>query len=336
MFMKKLHTLPFFVIIIFVTIFFNYSNAQNSVKSESQNGDWKLLFEDNFDGSSVNTSNWYIYNSGGHNNNGLRRPSAFTVANGQLIVTAQMINGALVSGGMANSKSYTYGKFEFRVCTEADPSSATSGVVLTWPQSEKWPSDGENDIYETTTSANRSPFKTFIHYGTSASTQYEFTHQADAKVWHIMAMEWAKDSLKIYRDGVMVYKLTDVNAIPDVPHHLCIQLDAFKTSMTGIVKMYVDWVKIYQWDNSLTDAKTLNTPTETIQISPNPVSDYLNIKYPDSYKPQEIDIYSIDGKVVKSYKGMLSRIDCSNLNKGIYFLHVKNGFETNTIRFIKI
>ncbi|WP_257457871.1 hypothetical protein [Archangium lipolyticum] len=31
-----------------------------------------------------------------------------------------------------------------------------------------------------------------------------------------------------------------------VAHHLCIQLDAFKITLGGPVKMYVDWVKIYQ------------------------------------------------------------------------------------------
>jgi hypothetical protein len=59
-------------------------------------------------------------------------------------------------------------------------------------------------------------------------------------------MEWEANSLRIYRDGVLVWTLTDVNAIPDVAHHLCIQLDAFKTTMGSPVKMYVDWVKIYQ------------------------------------------------------------------------------------------
>ncbi len=207
--------------------------------------EWELVYQDDFTGSAVNTSDWYIYNGPGHNSNGYRRPEAFTVENGLLVVTAQMINGSLVSGGMANKNNYTYGKFEFRVRTEPDPSSATNGVVLTWPQSEKWPIDGENDMYETSTSATRKPFHTYIHYGAN-NNQYQFAHDEDGTQWHIIAMEWTETSIKIYRDGNMVYNLTDTNAIAKVPHHLCIQLDAFKTSMTGVVKMYVDWVKIYR------------------------------------------------------------------------------------------
>jgi len=207
---------------------------------------WKLVFQDDFSGSSVNIDNWGIYNSPGHAGNGLRRPEAFSVADGLLTVTAQMVDGNIVSGGMAHKMNYKYGKFEFRVRNEQDPSEAVSGVVLTWPQSERWPMDGENDMYETGTSATRSSFNTFIHYGTTAGTQKQFTHYADATKWHTIAMEWEANSLRMYDDSTLVWTLTDLEAIPDVPHHLCIQLDAFKQSMTGTVKMYVDWVKIYQ------------------------------------------------------------------------------------------
>lgn len=215
---------------------------------EANPQNWKLVFEDNFNAEEVNTTDWIMYYSPGHAGNGLRRPEAFSIVNGLLEVTAQMKDGVLVSGGMAHRENYAYGKFEFRIRTEADSSEAVSGVVLTWPKSERWPIDGENDIYETGTSKNRNPFHTFIHYGADNS-QYHFAHRADAAEWHIMTMEWSKDAIRIYRDGKLVYELTDTEAIPKVPHHLCIQLDAFKKAMTGTVKMYVDWVKIYQAEN---------------------------------------------------------------------------------------
>lgn len=207
---------------------------------------WQIVFEDDFSESSVDTDDWSMYDSPGHAGNGLRRPEAFSISNDCLVVTAQMVNGKLVSGGMANKADYCYGKFEFRVRTDKDPSNATSGVVLTWPQSENWPVDGENDMYETGTDGSRESFNTFIHYGTLPNTQYHFGHNVDASQWHVIAMEWEKGYIKMYRDSVLVWTLSDSLAIPDVPHHLCIQLDAFKTSMTGQVKMYVDWVKIYQ------------------------------------------------------------------------------------------
>ncbi|MGV8878106.1 MAG: glycoside hydrolase family 16 protein [Sphingobacteriaceae bacterium] len=224
----------------------NVFSQQTTKAIANRNLTWKLIFHDDFSGSSVDTTNWTCYDSPGHAGNGLRRPQAFSVHDGQLVITAKMINGKIVSGGMAHKLNYKYGKFEFRVRTEEDPSMAMSGVILTWPQSEKWPIDGENDIYETGTSVSRNPFHTFIHYGTSASTQYHFAHEADATQWHIVAMEWEEKELRIFRDGMLVWTLTDAKAIPGMMHHICIQLDAFKEQLSGTVKMRVDWVKIYQ------------------------------------------------------------------------------------------
>ena len=213
---------------------------------DGQKIEWALVFEDNFDGSEVNTAEWSMYNGAGHVSNGLRKPEAFSVENGLLVVTAQMKDGVLVSGGMAHRRNYKYARFEFRVRAEADPSSATSAVVLTWPKNENWPTDGELDIYETlSNNPTRNPFYTIIHYGEKNNQEW-FTHEADGKEWHTIMCEWLPDIIRIYRDGMLVNTMNKEIAIPQVEHHLCIQLDAFKTEMTGVVKMYVDWVKIYQ------------------------------------------------------------------------------------------
>jgi beta-glucanase (GH16 family) len=243
--MKK--TVFFTVILLFSNVLIGCEKQKEEVPIPDPDSiNWQLVFEDDFDGTSVNTDEWSMYDSPGHAGNGLRRPEAFSVADGILTVTAQMKDGVLVSGGMASKRNYTYGKFEFRVRTEPDPSEATSGVVLTWPQSENFPTDGEYDIYETlTTPASRSPFNTFLHYGADNS-QYHFVHNANGTEWHTMAMVWTEDAIRIYRDDSIVYKLTDPAAIVHVPHHLCIQLDAFQPTMTGTVRMYVDWVKFYQ------------------------------------------------------------------------------------------
>ena len=208
---------------------------------------WPLVMSDSFDGSAVDTSKWRIYGPWipGHAGNGVRDGSAIKVANGRLTITARMVNGTLVSGGMSNRLDQTYGFYEFRVRTDADPSVATSGVILTWPQSQKWPIDGENDIYETTADADRNPIKSFVHYGAD-NKQYWFHHTAGGAAWHTMAMEWDANAIRIYRDGILAWTLTDKAAIPDVAHHMSIQLDAFKKSMSGTVKLEVLWVKIYK------------------------------------------------------------------------------------------
>ncbi|MCW1887543.1 glycoside hydrolase family 16 protein [Luteolibacter flavescens] len=220
---------------------------------------WKEVFRDDFDGTSVNAAEWSMYHSPGHNGNGLRRASAFSVANGILTCTARMVNGQLVSGGMAHHRNYLYGKFEFRVRTTPESGTSTSGVVLTWPQSEQWPRDGENDIYETTTNRDRKSFHTFIHYpdAQGRDATWHRQHQVDASQWRTVAMEWEPGQIRIYHkeenapfrgDEQPAAILSDPAMIPDNPHHLCIQLDAFAQTMTGESRLEVDWVRIYQWE----------------------------------------------------------------------------------------
>jgi len=212
---------------------------------------WNLVFEDDFTGSSVNTTNWEIYVSPGLNGNGIRSASAITVTNGMLVITAQMVDGVLVSGGMALAHNYLYGKYEFRVRTDPDPSKTMSGVVLTWPKSGIWPAEGENDMYETgNTDPNRTSFYSAIHYGTGPNetndNAYIFRDYTSATNWHVIDMEWTPTALRMYRDGAMTSTLFDTNAIQHPAHHLCIQLDSFKSSMTGVVAMDVSYVKVFQ------------------------------------------------------------------------------------------
>ena len=205
---------------------------------------WPLVMYDPFNGSSVDTTKWRIYGPWipGHNGNGIRDGSALSVGGGRLAITAKMVNGTLVSGGMANRLDQTYGFYEFNARADADPSEAMYGVILTWPQSGNWPIDGENDIWDTLPSRN--PLRSFVHYGAD-NKQYWFHHDAKGTTWHTVAMEWDAAAIRIYRDGVLVWTLTDAAAIPDVAHHLTIQLDAFKKSMSGSVRLEVGYVRIY-------------------------------------------------------------------------------------------
>ncbi len=58
--------------------------------------------------------------------------------------------------------------------------------------------------------------------------------------------------------------MTNAAAIPDVAHHLSIQLDAFKSNMSGSVRLQVDWVKIYKLASSTGDT---TGPATTVRAS---------------------------------------------------------------------
>lgn len=204
---------------------------------------WKLAFADSFNGGQLDRRHWSAYHGAGNQGHGVRRPSQVAVRGGRLVLTARMIGGVLHSGGVAHRRNRAYGRYEFRVRTEPDPGAATSAVVLTWPESNNSLRDGENDIYETGAYADRNPFYSFVHFGTQ---QYNVVHRANGTRWHKMVMTWGPRAIRIYRDGRRIRKITDVAAIPDSRHHLAIQLDAVKGTMTGVVRMYVDDVRIYR------------------------------------------------------------------------------------------
>ena len=208
---------------------------------------WRLAFADDFDGAEVDPNQWRLYDSPGNAGHGLRRPAAITTSDGLLVITAAMVDDVLVSGGMAHRLDQIYGRWEFRVRTDPDPSGATSGVILTWPQSENWPIDGENDMYETGPDPDRTPFMTYIHYGAD-NAQETLTHDADGTEWNTVAMEWTEDRIALYRNGTFVGEIVDPDVIPDVPHHMTVQLDAWADTMGDPVRLEVDWVRVHRHD----------------------------------------------------------------------------------------
>lgn len=207
---------------------------------------WKLDFEDNFNGTELDRSVWRCYDGPGHNHHGLRKPEAFTVEDGNLVITACMKDSVVVSGGMAHAKGYLPPvKFEFRARCEADSTNCTSGVVLTWPDDDKWPVHGELDIFETLCNRQRHPLHSFLHYGADNS-QIHFEYDVDGTEWQEMVLEWYEDEILIYLNGELVGRTDDPDIIPDWHHHICLQLDAFQHKMQDPVHMYVDYVRIYK------------------------------------------------------------------------------------------
>lgn len=70
-----------------------------------------------------------------------------------------------------------------------------------------------------------------------------------------------------------------------------------------------------------------------LSVYPNPVKDMLNISSADR-KVVEVTFYSVDGKLVKTAKGMES-IDVSNLAKGVYIVKVKTSDSEKSFKVIK-
>ncbi|MGH3512293.1 MAG: glycoside hydrolase family 16 protein [Pseudonocardiaceae bacterium] len=209
---------------------------------------WHLTHRDEFAGTCIDARHWVLYNGPGSGGVGLRRPSAISVSGGELRITAR---GA-VSGGMAwVGPATTYGRWEVRM--RADPGVGYSAVSLLWPDSDRWPADGEVDFAEITApSRDRNNFT--VHWGTDNS-QDSATLMGDFSQWHDYAVEWEPDHLTMFVDGVPVYNTTDSAAIPHAPMHLALQQDVLGddegnplpsvNSNPAEVTMHVDWARMY-------------------------------------------------------------------------------------------
>jgi beta-glucanase (GH16 family) len=205
--------------------------------------DWRPVATYDFD--ALDRRIWNAYNSVGGFGNGFRRPSAITVENGLLRITAR----GNVSGGMGHERDQLYGRWEFRART--DKGRGRGAAILLWPQTEN-KDDGELDMMEVPRE-DRSQAHFVIHY--SAQNKLAGNKvSGDFSQWHTFAMDWLPDRITWYVDGVKQFETFDKNVIPKVPMHMTIQLDmgpfeewipAPDHTTPAEVSLEVDWVKIF-------------------------------------------------------------------------------------------
>jgi beta-glucanase (GH16 family) len=208
---------------------------------------WRLVFQDDFDDSTLDPDVWNRYDSVGGFGNGWRRPEAITEEDGKLRITAR----GDVSGGMNHEHSQIYGRWEFRART--DEGRGRGSAILLWPDSLDKEADGELDMMEVP-SEDRSEAHFVIHYSSEnklAGTQVT----GDFSRWHTFAMDWLPGRVTWYVDGVEQFETTDPMVIPTSSMHLAIQLDmgpfeewipAPDETTPPEVSLEVDWVRVYE------------------------------------------------------------------------------------------
>ena len=208
---------------------------------------WERVTADDFD--TFRKEAYGTYDSVGAFGNGLRRSSAVGVSDGLLNITAR----GNVSGGMAHKLDRTYGRWEFRART--DRGRGFGSAILLWPESERFPQDGEIDIMEVP-SETRDRAHFIVHFaGPGGSDKvYGSWAEDDFSQWHTFAVDWLPDRLVFFIDGVERFRVTDRNIIPKKPMHLCMQFDqgpkkdwitAPDATTPAAFALQVDWVRIY-------------------------------------------------------------------------------------------
>ncbi len=181
---------------------------------------YDLVWSDEFDGTSIDTTNWNFETGGNWYNNEIQyytsRPENARVENGNLVIEAREEvygNRNHTSARMTtqNKQFWTYGKMEARIKLPS-----TQGV---WPAfwmmpnntSSGWPQGGEIDIME----AINVPtwVKSSLHFGSNDPYTHDSAGTANyylpgggsfANDFHIYGMEWEPDIFKFFVDGVLI------------------------------------------------------------------------------------------------------------------------------------
>jgi hypothetical protein len=205
---------------------------------------------DDFTGPAVDITKWDIYNSLGHGDRGLRRPSQFSVVDdptalgGRALRVVGTPDGT--TGGMAHRLNQRFGRWAARMRVP-DGDSRYHPVLLTWPQAENWPQGGEIDFAEGKCGVDRMEF--FLHFS-SANRQTHSAVDVDVSQWHWYEVEWTPTHVRGWCDGRLYFEdrnATHFNYSDFGAHHGCIQLDWFPgdATRTGGGEMLVDAWRVY-------------------------------------------------------------------------------------------
>ncbi len=215
-------------------------------------GTWQLIFDDEFAGTSLDTSKWatgwfgtgITGGVGGSSEQDCYDPEQVTVASGELdlslIAKTETCNGAsepyatgfITSNGLF---SYTYGFLEARIWL---PGTATiDNWPAFWADGQDWPQDGEDDVVE----------------GLGGSACYHFHDPSGGPGgcasgtftggWHTFGSDWESGSVNFYYDGEMVGSVD--SGITSAPMYLILGLGVGSPAVAPS-RMRVDYVRVWQ------------------------------------------------------------------------------------------
>jgi TPP-dependent pyruvate/acetoin dehydrogenase alpha subunit len=219
-------------------------------------GSWNIKFDDEFNGTSLDTSKWNKgwFGSGitgpvGSGEQQCYDPAQVTTTSGflnlSLIAKTESCAGTTkpYASGMVNSNGkyqFTYGAAEARMYLPA----ASAGIIANWPafwtDGQNWPADGEMDIMEGLGGHAAAHFH-------SPSGGPGINPSGDYTGWHTFGSEWAPGRVTYYYDGKSIGSIT--SGITSSPMYLILN-NAIDNNYGGPklapANVQVDYVRVWQ------------------------------------------------------------------------------------------
>ncbi|HVS91195.1 MAG TPA: glycoside hydrolase family 16 protein [Mucilaginibacter sp.] len=235
----------------------NNNNSQDTAKTPV----YSMVWSDEFNGTSVDTSKWvFEKGGGGWGNNELEYYQAnnATVENGNLVITAK--RETVGSNNYTSTRMNTLGKFT-QAYGRIEARIKMPVGMGTWPAfwmlganigTVSWPTCGEIDIMEHINAD--SLIHGSLHWN-GGNTSQQIT--STPSQYHIYAVEWNLTQIRFYVDNTL-YDTENVAAIPAfrLPFFIVLNL-AVGGNWPGFTidnslfpqKMYVDYVRVYKQTN---------------------------------------------------------------------------------------
>jgi Beta-glucanase/Beta-glucan synthetase len=240
------------------------TGTASSTATKGATSGWKSIFDDEFNGQSLDTTKWMpCYHSGNCTNSGNGEqewyfPDNVSVNNGILTLSAEKKTFTGPDGktyhyasGMISSVnfSFTYGYVEMRAKIAAGK--GMWSAFWTLPTDGSWPP--EIDVQET---LGRDPTVAHMryHYGTSNSQVRADWQGPDFSAgWHTFAIDWEPDAVTWYIDGVARGQDTNAATVTNKPMYLLANL-AVGAPWPGVpdattvfpAKYEIDYIRVWQ------------------------------------------------------------------------------------------
>lgn len=153
--------------------------------------------------------------------------------------------GANPSPILPNGTQYqTYGRYSVRLKADTATLAEYHIAFLLWPQSELWPTDGEEDFPE---GALSSTAKAFAHYARSTGGQDGVDTGKAFTDWHVYTIEWLPGHVRFYLDDALV--LDSTKYVPSKPMRWQLQIETDGNG-TNSGHVLVDWISIWSYTGS--------------------------------------------------------------------------------------
>lgn len=189
-------------------------------------------------------ANWNLYKDPG-SQHGNRQPSQCVAVAG--VLELRSLANRMTCGMSQKGNGPEYGRWETRVKSVG---SGWKSLHIVWPNSGRWPADGERDFREHTAGANC--YTGFIHYpGHTPQTQYALPQNAascvNTQLWHNIAFEVTPTHLQGWVDGKLWYDKTCDADLCQMPGggHITIQNDDQGGASGHTATTYVDWLRFW-------------------------------------------------------------------------------------------